>query len=92
MAGLSDRQLYLPLFHYWPKYEGTKKPVKRGDRAIGTTFDYEGRDYQHEGVVVDVILTFTDVFQKCVVTIEDDQGNDWECDADVVELVKERDE
>lgn len=91
MTCLRDRQLNLPLFQYWPKYKGTEKLVKPGDRAIGTTFDYEGRDYQHEGMVVDVIFTFTDVFQDCVVTIEDDRGNDWECDADVVELVKESD-
>lgn len=87
---INDR-LDRPLSDFWPKYEGTENPVKRGDRAIGTTFDYEGRDYQHEGMVVDVILTFTDVFRDSVVTIEDDQGYDWECDADVIELVKERD-
>lgn len=84
-------RLDTPLSCFWPKYEGTDKPVKRGDRAIGTTFDYEGRDYPHEGMVVDVIFTFTDVFQDSVVTIEDDQGNDYECDADAIELVRERD-
>lgn len=87
---INDR-LDAPLSYFWPKYENAGNHVKRGDRAIGTTFDCEGRDYQHEGVVVDVILTFTDVLQESIVTIEDNQGNDWECDADGVELVKERD-
>lgn len=87
---INDR-LDTPLSVFWPTYENTGKPVKRGDRAVGTTYNCEGRDYQHEGMVVDVILTFTDVFQDCVVTIEDDRGNDWECDSDVIELVKSRD-
>lgn len=87
---INDR-LDTPLSVFWPSYENTGKPVKRGDVAVGTTFDYEGRDYQHEGTVVDVIFTFTDVFQYCVVTIEDDRGYDWECDAEVVELVRDRD-
>lgn len=87
---INDR-LDTPLSVFWPSYENTGKPVKRGDVAVGTTFDYEGRDYQHEGTVVNVIFTFTDVFQDCVVTIEDDRGYDWECDAEVVELVRDRD-
>lgn len=87
---INDR-LDTPLSTFWPTYENTGKPVKRGDTAIGTTFDREGRDCQHEGMVVDVILTFTDVFQDCVVTIEDDRGNDWECDAEVIEFARDRD-
>lgn len=88
--GINGR-LDTPLSVFWPSYENTGNPVKRGDRAVGSTFDYEGRDYQHEGTVVDVVLTFTDVFQASVVTIEDDEGNDWECDADVIDLVSDRD-
>lgn len=89
-SDINDR-LDTPLSVFWPNYENTGEPVKRGDTAVGTTFDREGRDYQHEGMVVDVILTFTDVFQDCVVTIEDDRGNDWECDAEVIEFVRDRD-
>ncbi len=84
-------RLDAPLSTFWPRYDGTDKPVKRGDKAIGTTFDHEGRDYQHEGMVVDIILTFTDVFWDCVVTIEDENGDDWECDDAVIELVGESD-
>lgn len=87
---ITDR-LDTPLSAFWPKYEDTDKPVNVGDMANGCTFDHEGRDYQHEGMVVDIILTFTGVFYNCAVTIEDDRGDDWECDAEVIYLVKERD-
>lgn len=87
---INDR-LDTPLSAFWPRYENTGEPVRRGDRAIGSTFDREGRDYSHEGMVVDVVFTFTDVFQQCIVTIEDDEHNDWECDAEVIELVRDRD-
>lgn len=89
-SDINDR-LDTPLSRFWPTYENTGEPVRRGDRAIGTTFDHNGRDYQHEGTVVNVILIFSDVFQDCVVTIEDDRGYDWECDAEVAELVRDRD-
>lgn len=87
---INDR-LDTALSVFWPRYENTGEPVRRGDRAIGSTFDYEGRDYSHEGMVVDVTFTFTDVFQSCVVTIEDDDHDDWGCDAEVIELVRYRD-
>lgn len=87
---INDR-LDTPLSAFWPRYENTGKPVRRGDRAVGTTFDCEGRDYSHKGMVVDVVFTFTDIFQNCFVTIEDDRGFDWECDADAIELVRDRD-
>ena len=87
---INDR-LDTPLSVFWPNYENTGEPVRSGDRAIGTTFDYQGRDYQHEGTVVNVILIFSDVLQDCLVTIEDDRGNDWACDAEVIELARDRD-
>lgn len=88
---IDERLDALHLSEFWPTYENTGTPVRRGDRAIGTTFDYEGRDYQHEGMVVDVILTFTDVLQSVRVTIEEDNGDDWECETDDIELVMGRD-
>lgn len=89
-SDINDR-LDTPLSAFWPSYQNTGDPVRRGDRAIGSTFDYEGRDYSHEGMVVDVTFTFTDVFQQCVVTIEDDDRNDWECDEESIEIVRDRD-
>lgn len=87
---INDR-LDTPLSVFWPTYENTGKPVKRGDRAIGTAFDCNGRDYQHEGMVVDVILIFSEMFEDCLVTIEDDEHDDWACDSKTIELVRDRD-
>lgn len=89
-SDINDR-LDTPLSRFWPTYENTGEPVRSGDRAIGTTFDHNGRDYQHEGTVVNVILIFSDVFQDCLVTIEDDGHDDWACAAEVIDLVKSRD-
>lgn len=90
LTEIADR-LDAPLSTFWPTYEDSSAPVRRGDRAVGTTFDHNGRDRQHEGMVVDVTMTFTNVFRSVFVTIEDDEGNDWECDPEVIELVRERD-
>lgn len=89
-SDINDR-LDTTLSTFWPTYENTGKPVKRGDRAVGTTFDHNGRNYQHEGVVEDVILIFSDVFEVCLVTIEDDEHDDWACDSQTIELVRDRD-
>ena len=65
----------------WPKYNNCDEPVMPGDRAEGTTFDYNGVDSQHVGEVVDVNIKWTSQGWDSYATVEDDEGDGWECDA-----------